>query len=159
MSSGDGRGGGRGVGVKGVFIGAGCNRIVNNCSWGACDLVAFGAQNATAQIWNTLPGHKAAVNCTQWLPSNKFAFRAKQLDRHYLLSGDAAGAIILWEYSVLEGKWRYVQQLPQLHKKGVTCITGIMVSQTEAVFASTSSDSMVYIWEVVFPSTSGVLHI
>ncbi|KAM1326697.1 hypothetical protein ACFX14_011211 [Malus domestica] len=162
MSSGDGGGGGSGVGVKGVFIGAGCNRIVNNVSWGACDLVAFGAQNAvaifnpkTAQIWTTLPGHKAAVNCTQWLPSNKFAYRAKHLDRHYLLSGDAAGAIILWEYSVLEGKWRYVQQLPQLHKKGVTCITGIMVSQTEAIFASTSSDGTVYIWEVVFPSTCG----
>ncbi|XP_009356223.2 elongator complex protein 2 [Pyrus x bretschneideri] len=162
MSSGDGGGGGSGVGVKGVFIGAGCNRIVNNVSWGACDLVAFGAQNAvaifnpkTAQIWTTLPGHKAAVNCTHWLPSNKFAYRAKHLDRHYLLSGDASGAIILWEFSVLEGKWGYVQQLPQLHKKGVTCITGIMVSQTEAIFASTSSDSTVYIWEVVFPSSSG----
>lgn len=157
-----GYGGGSGVGVKGVFIGAGCNRIVNNVSWGACDFVAFGAQNAvaifnpkTAQISTTLPGHKAAVNCTQWLPSNKFAFKAKHLDRHYLLSGDAAGAIILWEYSVLEGKWRNVQQVPQLHKKGVTCITGIMVSQTEAVFASTSSDSTVHLWEVVFPSTSG----
>lgn len=31
-----------------VFIGAGCNRVVNNVSWGACGLVAFGAQNAVA---------------------------------------------------------------------------------------------------------------
>lgn len=31
-----------------VFIGAGCNRVVNNVSWGACDLVSFGAQNAVA---------------------------------------------------------------------------------------------------------------
>lgn len=23
----------------------------------------------------TLPGHKAYVNCTSWLPSNKFAFK------------------------------------------------------------------------------------
>ncbi|XP_061992695.1 elongator complex protein 2 [Rosa rugosa] len=154
-------GGGRSeVEVKRVFIGAGCNRVVNNVSWGACDLVAFGAQNAvaifdpkTAQISTTLPGHKASVNCTQWLPSNKFAFKAKGLDRHYLLSGDAGGAIILWEYSALEGKWRYVLQIPELHKKGVTCISGIMVSETEAVFASTSSDGTVYLWEVVFPST------
>lgn len=87
----------------------------------------------TAQICTTLPGHKASVNCTQWLPSNKFAFKgkhssnlcirycftgknhcssskrlplstAKGLDRHYLLSGDSGGVIILWEYSVLEGK-------------------------------------------------------
>lgn len=44
-------------------------------------------------------------------------------------------------------------QIPELHKKGVTCISGIMVSETEAVFASTSSDGTVYLWEVVFPST------
>ncbi|KAM5572705.1 hypothetical protein ABKV19_012651 [Rosa sericea] len=31
----------------------------------------------TAQILTTLPGHKASVNCTQWLPSNKFAFKDK----------------------------------------------------------------------------------
>lgn len=37
-----------GVEVKRVFIGAGCNRIVNNVSWGACGLVSFGAQNAVA---------------------------------------------------------------------------------------------------------------
>lgn len=36
------------VEVNGLFIGAGCNRIVNNVSWGACDLVSFGAQNAVA---------------------------------------------------------------------------------------------------------------
>ncbi|XP_050375079.1 elongator complex protein 2 [Argentina anserina] len=150
------------VEVKRVFIGAGCNRIVNNVSWGACGLLSFGAQNAvaifdpkTAQISTTLPGHKASVNCTQWLPSNKFAFKAKDLERHYLLSGDAGGAIILWEYSVLEAKWRYVLQVPELHKKGVTCISGIMVSETEAIFASTSSDGTVYLWEVVFPSTGG----
>ncbi|KAJ7943101.1 elongator complex protein 2 [Quillaja saponaria] len=147
---------------KSVFIGAGCNRIVNNVSWGACDLVSFGAQNAvaifcpkTAQILTTLPGHKAAVNCTQWLPSTKFAFKAKDLERHYLLSGDADGAIILWEFSLIDRKWRHVVQVPQSHKKGVTCITGIMVSQFEAVFASTSSDGTVYVWEVILPSNDG----
>lgn len=34
--------------VEGLFIGAGCNRVVNNVSWGAGGLVAFGAQNAAA---------------------------------------------------------------------------------------------------------------
>ncbi|KAF4350995.1 hypothetical protein F8388_021702 [Cannabis sativa] len=154
--------GGGGVGVKRVFIGAGCNRIVNNVSWGASDLVSFGAQNAvvifspkTAQILTTLPGHKASVNCTQWLPNAKFAFKAKHLERHYLLSGDADGTIILWELSLLEGKWRNVSQVPESHKKGVTCITGIMVSESEAVFASTSSDGTVHIWEVTFPANIG----
>ncbi|XP_059457637.1 elongator complex protein 2 isoform X1 [Corylus avellana] len=152
-----------GAEARRVFIGAGCNRVVNNVSWGACDLVAFGAQNAVAifcpknaQILTTLPGHRAAVNCTQWLPSNKFAFKAEQLERHYLLSGDADGAIILWELSLIDRKqWRHVLQIPQSHKKGVTCITGIMVSQNEAIFASTSSDGAVYVWELLFPSTPG----
>lgn len=40
--------GGGEVEVKRVFIGAGCNRVVNNVSWGASGLVAFGAQNAVA---------------------------------------------------------------------------------------------------------------
>lgn len=151
-----------GVEVKRVFIGAGCNRIVNNVSWGACDLVSFGSQNAvsifcpkTAEILTTLPGHKASVNCTHWLPSSKFAFKAKQLERHFLLSGDAEGAVIIWELSLPEKKWRYVSQVPKAHKKGVTCITGIMISQTEAIFASTSSDGTVYVWQVVLPNAFG----
>lgn len=94
-----------GVKVEQLFVGAGCNRIVNNVSWGPSGLVSFGAQNAvaifspevfslfcitllntltsfsspsllgsafqTAQILTTLPGHKATVNCTQWIPSIK----------------------------------------------------------------------------------------
>lgn len=36
------------VEVKSVFTGAGCNRVVNNVSWGASDLVSFGSQNAVA---------------------------------------------------------------------------------------------------------------
>ncbi|KAK6921695.1 WD40 repeat [Dillenia turbinata] len=148
------------VGVEEVFIGAGCNRIVNNVSWGACDLVAFGAQNAvsifcpkSAQILTTLPGHKAVVNCTYWLPNTKFAVKARGLDKHYLLSGDAEGAIILWEFSLVSNKWRYVLHVPKPHKKGVTCITGIMLTQLDALFASSSSDGTVLIWGLVFPST------
>ncbi|OIW12916.1 hypothetical protein TanjilG_15836 [Lupinus angustifolius] len=151
-----------GVEVKRVFIGAGCNRIVNNVSWGASGFVSFGANNSvaifspkSAQILTTLPGHKAVVNCTHWLPSTKFFFKAKQLEQHYLLSGDADGTIILWELTLVDGKWRQVLQLPQSHKKGVTCISGIIVSQTEAIFASASSDGSVCLWELVFPLRSG----
>lgn len=43
-------------------------------------------------------------------------------------------------------------QAPQSHKKGVTCITGIMLTETEAIVASTSSDGTVHVWEVLFPS-------
>ncbi|RVX12449.1 Elongator complex protein 2 [Vitis vinifera] len=73
-----------GIGVERVFIGAGCNRIVNNVSWGACDLVAFGAENGVAifcpkaaQILTTLPGHKASVNCTHWIPSSKLRLKVQ----------------------------------------------------------------------------------
>ncbi|KAG8382847.1 hypothetical protein BUALT_Bualt05G0121000 [Buddleja alternifolia] len=150
------------VGVERLFIGAGCNRIVNNVSWGASDLLSFGAQNAvaifcpkTAQIVTTLPGHKAYVNCTHWLPSSKFAFKAKHLERHYLLSGDADGIIFLWEFSLADKKWKNVLQVPETHKKGVTCISAIMVSHTDAIFASTSSDGAVNVWELILPSSSG----
>ncbi|KAL8112196.1 elongator complex protein 2 isoform X1 [Apium graveolens] len=147
--------------VESVFIGAGCNRIVNNVSWGASNLVSFGAHNAvaifcpkSAQILTTLPGHKASVNCTHWLPSTKFAFKAKHLDRHFLLSGDAEGAIILWELTLTGRKWRLVSQIPS-HKKGVTCITAYLISDIVAVFASTSSDGKVNLWEMVLPSVEG----
>ncbi|KAI3733919.1 hypothetical protein L6452_13377 [Arctium lappa] len=150
------------VDVERVFIGGGCNRVVNNVSWGACGLISFGSQNAvsifcpqTAKILTTLPGHKASVNCTHWLPSSKFAFKAAEWEKHYLLSGDAEGVIILWELSLAENKWRYVSQLLQSHKKGITCITAIVVSQTEALFASTSSDCVVNVWKTVLPSFGG----
>jgi len=44
-----------GAEVRRVFIGAACNRVVNNVSWGACDLVAFGAQNAVAIFCPKVP--------------------------------------------------------------------------------------------------------
>ncbi|KAK9750430.1 hypothetical protein RND81_02G196400 [Saponaria officinalis] len=150
------------VEVERVFVGAGCNRIVNNVSWGASNLVSFGAHNAlsifcpfSAQILTTLPGHKAAVNCTFWLPNTKFAFLAQQWKLHYLLSGDADGVIMLWEYSLAEKKWRHVLTVPEQHKKGVTCISGIMLSTNEAIFASTSSDGTVNIWEIILPLAAG----
>lgn len=49
--------GGGGVEVKRVFIGAGCNRIVNNVSWGASGLVSFGAHNAVAIFCPKVPFH------------------------------------------------------------------------------------------------------
>ncbi|KAF6137362.1 hypothetical protein GIB67_036399 [Kingdonia uniflora] len=81
------------------------------------------------------------------------AFLVKELEKHYLLSGDVDGIIILWEFTLKDGKWRRVLQVPQQHKKGVTCISGIMVSQTAAIFASTSSDCTVHVWEMLLPST------
>ncbi|CAN6890950.1 unnamed protein product, partial [Brassica oleracea var. botrytis] len=72
----------------------GCNRVVNNNSWGASGLVSFGAQNAvaifcpkTAQILTTLPGHKASVNCTHWLPSSKFAFKGIEKEDTFDVGG------------------------------------------------------------------------
>ncbi|KAF6168952.1 hypothetical protein GIB67_038449 [Kingdonia uniflora] len=50
-------------------------------------------------------------------------------------------------------KWKRVLQVPQQHKKAVTRISGIMISQTAAIFASTSSDCTVYVWEMLLPST------
>ncbi|CAI0447363.1 unnamed protein product [Linum tenue] len=52
-------------------------------------------------------------------------------------------------------QWRLVMQLPQLHKKGVTCITGIMVSLTDTIFASSSSDGAVHLWELILPCSPG----
>ena len=93
-------------------------------------------------------------------------FAAKDLDRHYLLSGDTDGIIIIWELFTVNNnvktpslsfwaaflnslciiseiitmcpvwfkqQWRHVRQLPQSHKKGVTCITAYMVSETDAL--------------------------
>ncbi|GJN03869.1 hypothetical protein PR202_ga21359 [Eleusine coracana subsp. coracana] len=138
---------GKGVEVERVFIGAGCNRVVNNVSWGACGLVAFGAQNAVAlfsplrgEIVTTLPGHKAAVNCTLWLPTKKDVLQARSRETHYLLSGSADGAIMVWKIGSGKGEWAHVLQLPGMHKKGVTCFGGRMVSDTASIFASTSSD-------------------
>lgn len=51
-------------------------------------------------------------------------------------------------------QWRKVLQLPESHSKGVTCITGYMISQNDAIFASTSSDSSVIIWNADLPSTN-----
>ncbi|XP_072979268.1 elongator complex protein 2 [Typha angustifolia] len=160
-SSGGGDGGG-GLEVNRVFIGAGCNRIVNNVSWGPSGLVAFGAQNAvaifcpeSAQILTTLPGHKAIVNCTQWIPTCKDVHKVQQKEMHYLLSGGADGVIMVWEMHVKKREWRHVLQVPEKHKKGVTCLTGMMISDTVSLFASTSSDGMVLVWEMVLPSSVG----
>ncbi|XP_077216433.1 elongator protein 2 isoform X2 [Tasmannia lanceolata] len=79
----------------------------------------------------------------------------KHEEEHFLLSGSADGVIIVWGMSLKEGKWRHVLQAPQSHKKGVTCMKGIMVTGTVAIFASTSSDGSVFLWEFVFPSRTG----
>ncbi|KAG8047838.1 hypothetical protein GUJ93_ZPchr0008g13479 [Zizania palustris] len=149
------RGEGGGVDVGRVFIGAGCNRVVNNVCWGHCGLVAFGAQNAVAlfsplrgEIVSTLPGHKATVNCTLWLPTKKDALQVRCRERYYLLSGSADGIIMAWKIDSGKGKWSHELQLPGMHKKGITCFAGRMVSETVSIFASTSSDGTVVIWKM-----------
>uniref|UniRef100_A0A0A9D3X7 Elongator complex protein 2 n=1 Tax=Arundo donax TaxID=35708 RepID=A0A0A9D3X7_ARUDO len=151
-----------GVEVERVFIGAGCNRVVNNVSWGACGLVAFGTQNAVAlfsplrgEIVTTLPGHKAAVNCTLWLPTKKDVLQVRGRETHYLLSGSADGAIMAWKIGSSKGEWTHALQLPGMHKRGVTCFAGRMVSDTVSIFASTSSDGIVVIWEMAVDPNNG----
>lgn len=46
-------------------------------------------------------------------------------------------------------------QVPEKHKKGVTCFSAIMVTHSDAIFASSSSDGVVSVWEVVLPPRSG----
>lgn len=48
-----------------------------------------------------------------------------------------------------------MSQVPKAHRKGVTCITGMMISQAEAIFVSTSSDGTVNVWKVVLPNAFG----
>lgn len=149
--------------VEREFIGAGCNRVVNTVSWGPSDLVAFGAHNAVtifnpqaAKILTTLPGHKDIVNCVEWLPRSKDICKySGLLEEHFLLSGSADGVIIIWACLLSHKKWRQVLQVPKSHEKGITCIAGLIISPLEALFASTSSDGTVHIWEVGFPSQNG----
>jgi len=47
-------------------------------------------------------------------------------------------------------------QLPGMHKKGITCLARRVVSDTIAIFASTSSHGIVVIWEMAIePTPSG----
>lgn len=48
-------------------------------------------------------------------------------------------------------QWRSILQVSDVHKKGVTCLTGLIISHTTAMFASASSDGLVVIWELVLP--------
>eukprot|EP00252_Welwitschia_mirabilis_P027284 TRINITY_DN9322_c0_g3_i1.p1 TRINITY_DN9322_c0_g3~~TRINITY_DN9322_c0_g3_i1.p1 ORF type:complete len:854 (-),score=210.17 TRINITY_DN9322_c0_g3_i1:1-2562(-) len=152
-----------GAQVDSLFIGAGCNRFVNSASWGLLNLVAFGVHRAVAifdpqdaKILTTLSGHEDIVSCVEWLPKNKDAYREiGDLQEHYLLSGSVDGAIIIWGYMISDGKWRQALQVPEKHQKAVTCITSYMRRPSNALFASTSSDGTVCIWEVCFPAQTG----
>ena len=52
-------------------------------------------------------------------------------------------------------QWFHALQLPGMHKKGITCLAGRMVSDTIAIFSSTSSDGIVVIWEMAIEPTTG----
>jgi hypothetical protein len=51
-------------------------------------------------------------------------------------------------------QWAHALHLPGMHKKGVTCFAGRMVSDTAAILASTSSDGVVVIWEMTIEPTA-----
>ncbi|KAL1556648.1 elongator complex protein 2-like [Salvia divinorum] len=142
------------VEVERAFIGAGCNRIVHNFSWGACDLISFGAQKISCHI---LPQDCANFGYASG-PQSVCELHAlvaqiwKGIICYLEFSG---GSILLWEFSVANKKWRNVLQVPEKHKKGVTCIAAIVLSQTDALFTSSSSDGVVSIWEIIFPSSAG----
>lgn len=50
-------------------------------------------------------------------------------------------------------QWRSVLQVSEMHKKGITCLSGLMISPTKAMFVSTSSDALICTWELIFPSS------
>jgi len=53
-------------------------------------------------------------------------------------------------------QWSHALQLPGMHKKGITCLARRVVSDTIAIFASTSSHGIVVIWEMAIePTPSG----
>ena len=43
-------------------------------------------------------------------------------------------------------------QLPNSHDKAVSSISGVMLSSHEAVFATSSSDCTVHLWNIILPS-------
>ncbi|KAI3965497.1 hypothetical protein MKW92_019487, partial [Papaver armeniacum] len=78
--------------------------------------------------------HPSAEGWTSSLPFVKdnrrdLHYTTQQLESHFLLSGDANGVINLWELTLKDRKWRHVLQVPEPHKRGVTCISGIMICQ------------------------------
>lgn len=56
------------------------------------------------------------------------------------------------EFRITLFQWAQVLQVPESHRKGVTCITGFMLSKNEALVASTSSDGTINVWYLVFSS-------
>ncbi|MCO5578076.1 hypothetical protein L7F22_031914 [Adiantum nelumboides] len=113
-------------------------------------------RSKTAKIVWTLPGHKDLVNCVEWLPKYRVNLEdGYNREVHYLLSGSADGIIILWAYHFSENKWKSIQQVPNSHLKGVSCIAGLMLSPCEALFASCSSDCTVRVWRATLPSEIG----
>ncbi|PKA47190.1 Elongator complex protein 2 [Apostasia shenzhenica] len=61
---------------------------------------------------------------------------------------------MLWEFHTKARKWRRVLEVPQMHKKGVTCLASMMFSENIGIFASTSSDNTIVVWETILSSGS-----
>ena len=102
------------------FACIGCNRTTEALSWGKCGLICFGACNSvviynpiikasSGKLLAILNGHKARVNCVQWLKSED----ENDLE---IVSGSSDNSIILWEGKI--GKW-IVKQVLSGHSKMV----------------------------------------
>jgi elongator complex protein 2 len=76
-------------------------------------------------------------------------------EEQFLLSGSADGAIFLWAYFPLKNKWRSALQVSAAHEKAVTCIAVYPLSASSALFASTSSDGTVHLWQVSLSTEAG----
>ncbi|ONM02643.1 Elongator complex protein 2 [Zea mays] len=158
---------GRAVEARRVFIGAGCNRVVNNVSWGACGLVAFSTQNAVAlfsplfEVGRHTIYSQEVLTVLSWLGRLVLAKESVFTGKYLLdklkkwtttVSADAELFGLPFTPSL---QWFHALQLPGMHKKGITCLAGRMVSDTIAIFASTSSDGIVVIWEMAIEPTTG----
>lgn len=134
--------------VEAAYIGVGCNRTSGAASWGPSGLYAYGAHAAIAildprppgTLVTTLPGHRAAVTCVDWLPRSS---SSSSEELHFLVSGGADGGLLVWAYAPASRAWRRAAHLPAAHAKAVTCVRGL-----GTLLASGSSDGLVRLWGV-----------
>ncbi|XP_024542072.1 elongator complex protein 2 isoform X1 [Selaginella moellendorffii] len=134
--------------VEAVFVSAGCNKTVKAAAWGRCDLVAFATHSSVgifspkaSQILVSLSGHKSSVNCVEWLD-----YTGTDAGECFILSGSADGVVILWSFVPSQKKWRIGSQATVSKGGSVTCIASMMISSTEALFATSTSDGGVCVW-------------
>ncbi|KAM0747952.1 WD40 repeat-like protein [Meredithblackwellia eburnea MCA 4105] len=137
--------------AKAVYISAGANRASNVSDCSLQDgLVVFGAGPLLA-LWNseditsrgihaTLPGHTGQVTVVKFVPKD---------GERTLISGDSAGAVLVWEENV-EKNWSMYASLPG-HSQSVSALASIELRGEEKgsyVVATGASDGKLLIWKV-----------